>query len=295
MENEFYSNEHELSDLHYRIAELYRAKGNQWITEAIRHYEASSMPLSDSHRLELIYKYKNRQNFLDAEIEINEKGVATPLVGAVQSHASIRYNKTDKNLFCRNPFDFIYQSKLSSSDGFDLSLVDSILKQKDSLDRVNQSLLKNGDQSAGNFLLINDPSVVFIKNIITKKIDKYRTIFARKDDGFIKNWPKRSELHGWIVDIKKGGSLGSHMHKLGWLSGSLYLKIPKARTKSEGNIVFSLDGANYPSEGKHFPIRKLTFETGDIVLFLLQFSIRQFPFSSDDNRVTLAFDVKPIY
>ena len=52
----------------------------------------------DQHRLELIYKYKNRQNFLDAEIEINEKGVATPLVGAVQSH-SIRYNKTDKNLF----------------------------------------------------------------------------------------------------------------------------------------------------------------------------------------------------
>ena len=85
------------------------------------------------------------------------------------------------------------------------------------------------------------------------------------------------------------------MHKLGWLSGSLYLKIPKARTKSEGNIVFSLDGANYPSEGKHFPTKEIDVETGDIVLFPSSIFHKTVPFSSDDNRVTLAFDVKPIY
>ena len=83
------------------------------------------------------------------------------------------------------------------------------------------------------------------------------------------------------------------MHKLGWLSGSLYLKIPMTLSSSEGHIVFSLNGANYPTGSKIFPEKEVEIETGDIVLFPSSVFHRTLPFDSEENRVTLAFDVKP--
>ena len=62
---------------------------------------------------------------------------------------------------------------------------------------------------------------------------EYRNQYTDSNDGFILKWPINTSLHGWIIDLKKGGSLGSHMHKQGWLSGSLYLK------ESLNNMSFS--------------------------------------------------------
>ena len=84
------------------------------------------------------------------------------------------------------------------------------------------------------------------------------------------------------------------MHKLGWLSGSIYLKIPTGSSSSEGNIVFSLNGGDYPTGSKIFPERELDIKTGDIVLFPSSIFHRTLPFDSDENRVTLAFDIKPL-
>ena len=46
------------------------------------------------------------------------------------------------------------------------------------------------------------------------------------------------------------GSLSGHMHKEGWLSGSLYLSRPPRTLNNDGDIVFSLHGSNYPTEEK---------------------------------------------
>ena len=294
IENPLYKSKADFSDLNYRIAEIYRSMGSEYANKAIKHYEASDNPLSDSHRLELIYTSKSQAEFIKAEKEIVYKRAASPLLAAVQSHAAIRYNKNDENLFCQNPFTFITHSKLTKDDGFDSSLVRNLLNLKSKFDNIRQSLLDNGEQSAGNFFLSADPNVAVIKEIILKRIEQYRRLFSNKTDGFITKWPENYQLHGWIVDIRKGGSLGGHMHKLGWLSGSLYLKIPTTLASSEGNIVFSLHGADYPTGSKMFPSKELDIETGDIVLFPSSIFHKTLPFDSLENRVTLAFDIKPV-
>ena len=83
------------------------------------------------------------------------------------------------------------------------------------------------------------------------------------------------------------------MHKEGWLSGSLYLKLSKLEGSSEGNIIFDLDGADYPTDGRDFPSKELNIEQGDIVLFPSSIFHKTVPFNSAERRVTLAFDVKP--
>ena len=83
------------------------------------------------------------------------------------------------------------------------------------------------------------------------------------------------------------------MHKEGWLSGSLYLKLKKFEGSSEGNIIFDLDGGDYPTDGQDFPSKELNIEEGDIVLFPSSIFHKTVPFNISERRVTLAFDVKP--
>ena len=160
---------------------------------------------------------------------------------------------------------------------------------------VSQDLLNNGVQSAGNLFILDDPSIRTIKKIIVERIQNYRNKYKDSEDGFIKKWPKDVNLYGWIIDLKKGGSLNSHMHKLGWLSGSLYLKLEKQQGSSQGNIIFDLNGGDYPTESKLYPSIEFNIEKGDIVLFPSSIFHKTVPFESENNRITLAFDIKPIY
>jgi tetratricopeptide (TPR) repeat protein len=282
-------------EVNYRIGEVYRKMGKPYFEQAIKHFSCSSRPLSSAHGLELIYRTKDQATFYSAEKKIIEAGELNPLLAAVQTHASIRYANPDKNLFCKNPFDFVNHSKLTSEEGFSDELVKKLLKIRNKLDAAPQALLNNGEQSAGNFLLSDDPAVQAIENIIINRIAKYRALYEDSSEGFIKNWPENSNLQAWIIDLKKGGSLGSHMHKLGWLSGSLYLKLDKPFGSSQGNIIFDLDGADYPTDSKFYPSKEFNIEKGDIVLFPSSIFHKTVPFESEENRITLAFDIIPYY
>ena len=104
----------------------------------------------------------------------------------------------------------------------------------------------------------------------------------------------KAKLFGWIVSINSGGNLNPHIHKEGWLSGTLYLNVPKVSGSDEGNIAFSLHGANYPTEGKQFPPEKVVdVDRGGIVLFPSSLFHYTIPFNSSHERVSLAFDLIP--
>ena len=96
-----------------------------------------------------------------------------------------------------------------------------------------------------------------------------------------------------MVSINTGGSLAAHIHKEGWLSGSLYFKMPSKKTSNEGNIVFSLDGANYPTDGKKFDKKSVDVNKGDLVLFPSSLFHHTIPFKSNEERFTFAFDIIP--
>ena len=284
-----------VDDINYRIAEVYRRKGDSFLDKAVKYYKRSNQPLSSAHRLELIYKSKDKATYYRAEKQINAKGELNPLLAAVQTHASFRYAMPDTNLFCKDPFKYIYHSKLTLDEGFNENLVENLLRAKDSLNAIPQKLLNNGIQSAGNFLLLDDPSVQTIKKIVLNRIKNYRNNYKNSNDGFINRWPKKSDIHGWIIDIKQGGSIKSHMHKLGWLSGSLYLKLNKPLGSNQGNIIFDLNGADYPADLKSFPSKTYNIEKGDIILFPSSLFHKTVPFESKENRITLAFDIKPVF
>jgi len=94
--------------------------------------------------------------------------------------------------------------------------------------------------------------------------------------------------------MKSGGNLGAHMHKEGWLSGSFYLNVPESLGKDDGNIVFSLGGGGYPTDGKYYEQKIVEVKERDICMFPSSLFHCTIPFESSEERISFAFDVKPI-
>ena len=83
------------------------------------------------------------------------------------------------------------------------------------------------------------------------------------------------------------------MHREGWLSGSVYLRMPK--TSGEGNILFGLglEGSNLPNDGKTYPQKEYEVTEKDLVLFPSSLYHQTLSFSGDQDRLSFAFDVIP--
>ena len=103
----------------------------------------------------------------------------------------------------KNPLKYIEHSKLTDGEGFNIDLVNNLLKVKNTFDKTPQALLNNGQQSAGNFLLSDEPSVLRIKNIIMNRVKRYRDSYMDSDEGFIKNWPQNINLYDILYIINQ--------------------------------------------------------------------------------------------
>jgi tetratricopeptide (TPR) repeat protein len=278
----------------YHLANIYRKLGRY--QEAVAHFELTDIGLSKTHQLESIYLLGDKELFFDKFEKLAAGKKLNPLLGCLSSHAAVRYDSVVANSFCSKPFNCLQHVQIREEEGFTDDLVDQILDfhYSDKANYVGQPLLQNGQQSTGNLFLTNHSFVKPLTAMISAKIQEYRAKFRDSNEGFIKSWPDNARLFGWIVSMNKGGKLNSHIHKEGWLSGSLYLSVPDNINSNEGSIAFSLHGANYPRDGKQFPPEKVVrVKKGDICLFPSSLFHYTIPFKSEQERVSFAFDLIP--
>ena len=95
--------------------------------------------------------------------------------------------------------------------------------------------------------------------------------------------------------MKSGGVINPHIHENGWMSGSIYINVPKSKGKNDGNLVVCIDETAFQTErnGPEQTQRVIKVTTGSLCLFpssLIHYTI---PFSSQEDRIVLAFDVMP--
>ena len=86
-----------------------------------------------------------------------------------------------------------------------------------------QVLLTNGIQTSGNIFTHKIFRTAGIENVVRSEIEKYRARFSESTEGLFKQWPSNYELSGWLIAMKSGGKLSSHMQPDGWVSGSIYV------------------------------------------------------------------------
>ena len=263
---------------------------------AIKFYPIGSKKLENvkSLMLKSLYQLGKEDQFLQYMKSVISSGQVNAIIGSYSCRAELKFGIDFKNPFCSNPLDYILKESLLQTCDFEdlfVKQAKKILASPDISER-KQGLLVNGYQTSGNLFARDDYFSKTVKEIIQVEIEKYRDKFDKSSEGLIKHFPKKYTLTAWLVSMKSGGAIRPHMHESGWLSGSIYINVPKTTKSDDGNLVLCID------EGTEFESGELSSKiidvyTGSLCLFpssLLHYTL---PFKSQYERIVLAFDVLP--
>lgn len=263
--------------------------------EAIDTYKLSKENNFVGRVLECLFFQENYKSFWDFLYENKSHDKTDIKAAAISAYAANQLDHEDPYPFCPNPLDFIYKSSINL---FDQGNLEIFLKLKDNIkkskDFRRQELLNNGLQTGGNFLSQELPFINQTKDMIESLILDYYKKFTNSSCDLIKRWPKKSQLYAWAISISKNGNLNLHNHTTGWLSGSFYIAMPKKNSKNEGAIVFSIRDMGYPVLDESKINDKIyNVKPGDILMFPSSLFHGTLPFSSEERRISFAFDKRP--
>ena len=106
-----------------------------------------------------------------------------------------------------------------------------------------------------------------------------------------KDWSLRT----WGTLLRAGGKQTAHMHPLGWLSAVYYVSLPDAMdaTKDQaGWLEFGRPPERFFRKTEP-EVRHYQPAEGTLILFPSWFWHQTMPFTADQNRISIAFDVMP--
>ena len=262
--------------------------------KAVDYFVRSATIYGNAQFLECTYLANGVENYNKLLNTFAEKDPKNLRVAALASYVSTKENIKNVYPFCKKPLNYFFSTNLKdefeSSNQFSKGLLEISEKLESSWQL--KSLVKNGYQSTGNLLDKPFLKIIELKKKIEKQISIYRKNYKNSDDHYITRWPNESELNGWYVKLKKQGQLKSHIHENGWLSGVFYLKIPKPLKINEGSINLSLQGLDYPYD-KSLPNFYYAPKPFDLILYPSSLFHYTVPFTSNEERHCIAFDVTP--
>ncbi len=158
---------------------------------------------------------------------------------------------------------------------------------------VGQSL-RHGSQTNQSLLRSSNPAVKAFTQAVDGPIRRHITAIGQGKD------PLRARNRGgyaiagiWSVQLRPGGYHIDHVHPEGWLSSACYIALPKA-VEGEGRqgwIGFGQPGIRTtpPLPAEHY----VKPEPGLLVLFPSYMWHGTVPFTGDEPRLTVAFDLSP--
>lgn len=266
--------------------------------EAIPYFEASQLDDWQERRLYCLYKAEKFEDFkAQRDSLILDKKHTSPFLATLSTHYSIHFNEPDPYHFCQNGLDFVYQQSIPELLNTDL--LQALLRDINTADIAErkQGRLTNGQQSAGNLFKRKEASFQTLANLIKQQFLAYKNHFINADCELIRSFPDELEFtSSWYVKMQQGGHLSAHIHELGWISGAVYLAMPESNGM-EGAFEYGTHGDDYPTTHAEkddvFPTAHIMPNVGDIVLFPSSLFHRTIPFSSENSRICIAFDLKP--
>jgi tetratricopeptide (TPR) repeat protein len=261
---------------------------------AAEQFTLIDFDMSKSLLLNCLYMQDQRSNFYNQLDLMVKQGGNNAMLGSLISRSNIRYGNDKNNPFCNEPLKYVLETNLLEQCDFRTIFIKGaagILGDPEVRHRI-QNLLTGGFQTAGNIFTQLSSGTDVIQNIIHSELKKYRARFKDSKEGLITNWPTDYSLNGWLVNMKNGGKLASHIHDRGWISGSIYINVPPKLNNDSGNLVVALDNAGNRLGG-HGNSQSIDVVTGSLCLFPSSLHHHTIPFQSKEERIVLAFDVVP--
>jgi uncharacterized protein (TIGR02466 family) len=243
------------------------------------------------------YYFIKKWDLLKKKIEVlRSLDPCNPLLASLEPLFSYDHDLENKSKFIKNPFKYIKQFDIKNyelnSKDFIKNFLKFAIKLPSESDPEGKTTV-NGLQTPPTVFEENNKLVKNLSKIIENCIIDYRNFFKESDEYYIDRWPSESSISGWIVYLKNQGMQTSHNHLSAWLSGVVYLKVPETKNFEDGAIKFSLHGYDYPTIKQSIPEKIIKPTTGSIILFPSSLYHSTIPFESNDDRISLAFDLMP--
>jgi tetratricopeptide (TPR) repeat protein len=278
-------------DATYYLGECYRKLKK--FHECYKFYNMSNNPKKNYKILQSLYEEGNLKRYSE---ELERISIETPndrRIAALTAFVSNQNQIRNNFPFCPNPIDFVYISSISkykkNYNSFINSLLTEISKQKFSWEPSGKTTVKGfGTYNLSEYGL---PVLSELKKIIFVEIENYFQTYSDKNINFIKERPNNLRFVSWSNILKKEGYNVPHIHPSGWISGVFYLKVPSKIKKNEAGIQFHLNGDDYEIINKNMPNKIVKPEIGTMVLFPSSLYHSTVPFTSDEERICIAFDL----
>jgi tetratricopeptide (TPR) repeat protein len=287
------------AEAYYNLGVTLDALGR--LNEAEDSYKAAiaSMPgftLAHERLLRSYYLSDRQPLFFDKLDFLISKKVTNASIGSLTCRSALKYGVEKRNLFCTDPLQYVSHVNMNIQYDFKKVFVEKaeLLLNEKNISNRRQPLLFNGAQTSGNVFDIKNSFTDKIQEAILLEIEKYRNKFKDGEDGFISKWPEKHNLYGWLICMESGGKLKPHIHENGWLSGSLYINVPKKTKAESGNLVVSLGEEEDEGDNRINQKQIVNVVTGSLVLFPASLTHYTIPFEAKEKRIVLAFDLKKI-
>ena len=262
--------------------------------EAITHYRRHGTPDSAAKALEDLYHLGDMDAFAAAQAKLAAAQPDNRRLAAISALAATRHGARFASGFCADPVAAVAVRDVTDLLGPFAAFRAALLQEAQDLDTVWEppaKTTKGGYQTEGNLFALRTPMVARLDGVIRTAIADYFAARAGSADRYVRHAPKDFTLSGWTVRLRQGGRQAPHIHPDGWVSGVLYLTLPR-RDGDEGAIAFPL-GEHYFTGGPVTPQKVHRPREGELVLFPSSLFHYTVPFKADEERVSLAFDMVP--
>lgn len=266
------------------------------VDDALHDLDSCDTDDARARALELLYAAGRSDEIyarLSRRLSSDDSNIRMAAFSVFISH---KLEKPVAHRFCEAPLDFFYSSNLDSSiedsEVFTAELIEEVKSLETDWEPAHRST-KGGFQLPNHLNIFDQKSekIARLENVICRELDQYYSAFGDKPCALIDRWPKEKKLLGWHVILKRQGCQAAHIHPSGWISGVVYLQVTPDLGKNEGALELSYDGELY----SHANSPRMCFSpgAGDIVLFPSSLHHRTLPFTTDTDRIVIAFDLLP--
>ncbi len=271
---------------------------NKAFTEAIKFFESAQIADWEERILYCLYKLKKFDEFKQKLEPLIKQKNGSPFLATLSAHYAQNFKTQDLYNFCPSPLDFVCHEQIPELMHNDQQLIKELINDINTADigQRKQSRLTAGIQSSGNLFKRKEVSFNKLSEALKKMLNEYFLRHKNEDNEFIRSFPKNIIFSSaWYVKMELGGHLTSHIHEEGWISGAVYLVIPKnsGPDGQEGAIELSNDGDEYPRLHDEFEKKVILPKVGDVIFFPSSVFHRTIPFNSKEERICIAFDVMP--
>ena len=260
---------------------------------AAEQFDLIDFDQSKLYAIRCSYLQDEKNMFYEKLDLLISQGEINAVIGSLIFCSEIKYGIKKSNPFCNDPLRYVVKTDLNEKYDFENIFITTArdVLVDNSVSRKVQSHLTHGIQTAGNIFALERVFRTKIEIIIRAEIENYRNHFEGSEEGFIKNWPTSYNISGWLVCMRNGGKLDSHMHDEGWITGSVYINVPQKSNPNSGNLVLCSSDKDHVHgiEDKQESI--INVVTGSLCLFPSSLHHCTVPFEEDENRIVLAFDV----